>query len=64
MKLSLVVERYITLKQSLGFRFRTEIRILKGFCRTLGKVSMGQVRPGAVHELLGWRWSRHRLLGS
>jgi len=52
MKLSLVVERYVTLKQSLGFRFRTEMRILKGFCKALGNVSMGQIRPAAVRSYL------------
>ena len=55
MKLRQVVEQYTTVKQSLVFRFRTEIRILKGFCKALGRVSMGQVRPAAVRTYLDGR---------
>ena len=52
MKLNQVVEQYITLKESLGFRFRTEKRILKGFKKALGKLSVGQVSPLAVRTYL------------
>lgn len=52
MNLGQVVERYITLKESLGFRFRTEKRILKGFKKAMGKVSVGQVSPLAVRAYL------------
>jgi integrase/recombinase XerD len=52
MKLGQVVEQYITLKESLGFRFRTERRILKGFNKAMGKVSVGQVSPPAVRTYL------------
>ena len=48
MKLHQIVEQYITLKQSLGFRFRTETRILKGFSKAMGKVSVSQISPVAV----------------
>ena len=48
MKLRQVIEQYLSLKQSLGFRFRTETRILKGFSKVMGKASMGQVSPMAV----------------
>ena len=52
MKLHQVVEQYITLKQSLGFRFRADLRILKGFSQAMGKVDMGQVDPVAVRIYL------------
>ena len=52
MKLRQVIEHYITLKQSLGFRFRTETRILKGFGKAMGKASLGQVSPAAVRAYL------------
>jgi hypothetical protein len=52
MKLRQVIGRYITLKQSLGFRFRAETRILNGFGKAMGKVSVGQVSPVAVRAYL------------
>ena len=52
MKLRQVIEQYITLKQSLGFRFRTERRILQGFGQAMGKITVGQVRPVAVRTYL------------
>jgi integrase/recombinase XerD len=52
MKLRQVIKRYITLKQSLGFRFGAEARILDGFGKAMGKVSMGQVSPRAVRTYL------------
>jgi len=52
MKLRQVIEQYITLKQSLGFRFHTETRILKGFGKAMGKASLGQVSPAAVRAYL------------
>ena len=33
MKLRQVIEQYITVKQSLGFRFRTERRILQALAK-------------------------------
>ena len=39
MKLCHVIEQYVTLKQSLGFRFRTERRILQGFGQAMGKIT-------------------------
>ena len=52
MKLCHVIEQYVTLKQSLGFRFRTERRILRGFGQALGKITLGQVSPAAVRTYL------------
>ena len=55
MKLCHVIEQYVTLKQSLGFRFRTERRILQGFGQAMGKITLGQVRPVAVRTYLDGR---------
>jgi integrase/recombinase XerD len=52
MKLRQLIEQYVTPKQSLGFRFRTEKRILQGFGHALGKVTLGQVSPVAVRTYL------------
>jgi integrase/recombinase XerD len=52
MKLVQTVTQYITLKQSLGFRFQSERIILKTFCRTMGKIHMDQVKPVAVRAFL------------
>ena len=52
MKLRHVIEQYVTLKQSLGFRFRTERRILQGFGQAMGKITVGQVSPVAVRTYL------------
>jgi integrase len=52
MKLCHVIEQYVTLKQSLGFRFRTERRILRGFGQAMGKITLGQISPVAVRTYL------------
>jgi site-specific recombinase XerD len=52
MKLRHLIKQYVTLKQSLGFRFRTEQRILKGFDQAMGGTTLGQVRPVAVRTYL------------
>ena len=52
MKLPQAVEQYITLKQSLGFRFHTESQILKAFSKAMGKSRLGQIKPKAVRALL------------
>lgn len=64
MKLVQAVAQYLTLKQSLGFRFETERIIMKAFCRAMGKVRVGQVTSVAVRAFLGGdgpvtqHWSR------
>jgi len=52
MKLWQLIEQYVTLKQSLGFRFRTERRILQGFVQAMGEITLGQVSPVAVRTYL------------
>jgi integrase/recombinase XerD len=52
MTLCKTVEQYITVKRSLGFRFHAESVILTAFSKAMGKVSLGQVKPGAVRAYL------------
>lgn len=64
MKLPQAVKQYLALKRSLGFRFQTETQILQAFSQTMGKLSLGQIRPKAVRVFLDGRspatrnWSR------
>jgi integrase/recombinase XerD len=64
MKLHRAVAQYLTLKQSLGFRFCTESIILTAFSRAIGDISMVQVKPKAVRAFLDGQgsvtrnWSR------
>ena len=52
MTLAQAVADYVTLKQALGMRFRTEARILTAFCRALGDVALPEVTPAAVQAYL------------
>jgi site-specific recombinase XerD len=48
MKLRDLVETYIGYKRSLGMRFRTDANTLRAFCRTIGEVTVDDVRPEAA----------------
>jgi hypothetical protein len=52
MMLAQAVADYVTLKQALGMRFRTEARILTAFARALGAVALRDVTPRAVQAYL------------
>jgi integrase len=52
MKLARVVHDYVTLKQSMGSRFRTEATLLKAFCKALGDVAITDVEPQQVESYL------------
>lgn len=52
MKLHQAVEHYLSLKQSLGFRFATDTRILWAFSQAMGQVRVGQVKPSSVRLYL------------
>lgn len=52
MKLHQALEHYMSLKQSLGFRFATDSQILKAFSQAMGKVRIGQVKPTSVRAYL------------
>ena len=52
MKLRPAVEHYLSLKQSLGFRFATDSQILQAFSQAMGQVRVGQVKPTSVRAYL------------
>ena len=62
MKLYQLATEYITLKQSMGMRFRAESVILKAFCRAMGEIDINpghsklrteiSHRNGAYHNVL------------
>jgi len=52
MKLSQLAAEYVTFKQSLGMRFRTESVILNAFCRAMRDTDVTQVSSGSVQNYL------------
>jgi integrase/recombinase XerD len=52
MKLSQLLTDYITFKQSMGMRFRTESVILNAFCRAMGDIHIVKVTPSLVQSYL------------
>jgi integrase len=52
MKLRQAIEHYISLKESLGFRFATDRQILKAFSQAMGQIRVGQVKPTSVRVYL------------
>jgi integrase/recombinase XerD len=52
MKLALLTEQYITFKQSLGYRFEADGRILRAFEKAQGPRDMARVLPAKVRAFL------------
>jgi site-specific recombinase XerD len=52
MNLAQVVHDYVSLKQSMGSRFRTEATILKAFCKAVGDIAITDVEPRQVTSYL------------
>ncbi len=52
MRLSHLAAEYITFKQSIGMRFRTESAILNAFCRAMGDIDIAHVTPNSVQQYL------------
>ena len=52
MKLFQLAIEYITFKQSMGMRFRTESVILNAFCRAMGDIDIAQVTANSVQNYL------------
>lgn len=48
MKLCELAAQYVTHKQSMGMRFRTEHRTLKSFCRAMGDIAVADVQAPTV----------------
>lgn len=52
MRLHEAIEQYLALKQSLGFRYRSESKILRAFSRAMGDIGTGQAKPKVVRAFL------------
>src|SRR5437773_2928908 len=52
MRLQQAVDQFLTLKRSLGFRYRSESKVLHAFGRAMGRISVGQVKPKPVLAFL------------
>ena len=48
MRLHDLVETYIAYKRSLGTRYRSQIAVLRAYCRVMGDVAIEEVRPESV----------------
>jgi integrase/recombinase XerD len=48
MRLHDLVETYIAYKHSLGMRYRSQVAVLRAYCRTVGDVAIEEVRPESV----------------
>jgi len=48
MKLSQVVNQYVTFKQSIGMCYKNEAQMFRAFCRALGDINITEVEPGSV----------------
>jgi site-specific recombinase XerD len=52
MKLSEAVAQYIAYKQSMGMRFHTETRTLRSFWRTVGDVTLADIKADRVYAYI------------
>lgn len=52
MRLLTVINSYIAFERSIGMRFRSQPRLLRGFCRTMGEIDIGDVQTEAVASFL------------
>jgi site-specific recombinase XerD len=52
MKLSNVVAEYVSFKQGIGMWYRSEARLLRSFCRTVGDVAIKDVDAPSVEAFL------------
>ena len=48
MRLHDLVETYIAYKHSLGMRYRSQVAVLRAYCRVMGDVAVEEVRPESV----------------
>jgi hypothetical protein len=65
-----LVETYIAYKRSLGMRYRSQVAVLRAYCRVMGDVAVEEVRPEAALAFIAGtgpvtaRWREyHRVLG-
>lgn len=48
MNLGKIINEYITFKQAMGMKLRSQAAILKSFCQTLGDINITEVEPTCV----------------
>jgi integrase/recombinase XerD len=48
MRLHDLVETYIAYQHSLGMRYRSQVAVLRAYCRVMGDVAIEEVRPESV----------------
>lgn len=52
MKLSQLINKYISFKQAMGARFKVPTVTLKAFSRAMGDIDIAKVEPGAVKKFI------------
>lgn len=52
MRLHDLVEAYIDYKHSLGMRYRSQVAVLRAYCRVMGDIAIEEVRPESVLAFL------------
>ena len=52
MMLSVLADQYVTYKQSMGMRFRTEARTLRSFCRAMGDIAVAEITANRVQAYI------------
>src|SRR5438046_3800820 len=52
MRLQQAVDQFLTLKRSVGFRYRSESKVLHAFGRAMGRIIVCQVKPNPVRAFL------------
>ena len=69
MSLAEAIDRYLSLKRSLGAVYSAEARILRSLCRTLGDIAIEEVDPDAVRTFIRgsgqptrWQERKHQTL--
>jgi site-specific recombinase XerD len=70
MRLHDLVEAYIDYKHSLGMRYRSQVPVLRAYCRAMGDIAVEEVKPDCVLAFISGtgpvsaRWLEyHRVLG-
>ena len=52
MRLQTIVTEYVRFKRSLGFKFYSNAHPLRAFCRAMGDIDIGAVRPAAARDFI------------
>lgn len=52
MKLTDLINSYISFKQAMGMRYRSEAKVLRSFCKAIGDIDINEVNPASVSAFL------------